>query len=84
MAQKANRLARGVQPSILDALAMADAELGQFAEAQKIAQTAVNIAAADGATNDVAAIGRRLELYKNGKPFRQTFADAGAGELPAK
>jgi protein O-mannosyl-transferase len=73
LAQRANELAGGIRPDALDALAMADAELGNFAGAKTNAQAARDFTLAFGATNDVPAINRRLALYGDGKPFRQSF-----------
>jgi tetratricopeptide (TPR) repeat protein len=73
MAAKANGLAGGNQPAMLDALAMACAELGQFTNAQQTAAYAVKLAAAYEMTNDVDIIGQRLKLYQNLQPFRQSF-----------
>ena len=82
MASKANALTGGYQPAMLDALAMAYAELGQFDDAQKAAQDAVMLAKDYNMTNDVDIIQRRLELYKNRQPFRESFTNAAAKELP--
>ena len=80
LAETANRLSGGVRPDALDALAMAQAEQGDFANATKDAQAALDLAAALGMTNDLAAIRQRLELYQNKKPFRQSF-DAASEPL---
>jgi hypothetical protein len=76
MAAKANDLTGGVQPAMLDALAMAYAETGQFTNAQQSAAYAVKLATAFEMTNDVAAIQQRLQLYQNDQPFRQSFTNA--------
>jgi tetratricopeptide (TPR) repeat protein len=73
LASKANDLTGGVQPAMLDALAMAYAELGRFSDAQQAAQDAVKLATAYDMTNDTAVIGQRLLLYQNSQPFRQSF-----------
>jgi tetratricopeptide (TPR) repeat protein len=82
MASKANALTGGFQPAMLDALAMAYAELGQFDDAQKAAEDAVMLAKDYNMTNDVDIIRQRLELYKNRRPFRESFTNAPAKELP--
>jgi tetratricopeptide (TPR) repeat protein len=82
MAVKANDLTGGVQPVMFDALAMAYAETGQFADAQRTAAYAVKLATAFEMTNDAAAIQQRLQLYQNHQPFRQSFTNAPAKELP--
>jgi tetratricopeptide (TPR) repeat protein len=73
LASKANDLTGGVQPAMLDALAMAYAELGRFGDAQQAAQDAVKLATAYDLTNDTVVIGQRLLLYQNNQPFRQSF-----------
>jgi Tfp pilus assembly protein PilF len=73
MAAKANDLSGGVQPAMLDVLAMAYAETGRFNDAQNAAQDALKLATAYDMTNDVAVIQQRLQLYQNHQPFRQSF-----------
>ena len=80
MAAKANDLTRGVEPAMLDALAMAYAEIGQFTNAQQTADYALKLAATSD-TNDVAVIKQRLQLYRDHQPFRQSFLFTNA---PAK
>ena len=81
MASKASALSSGIQPAILDTLAMAYAELGSFADAQNAAQDAFKIAQAYNMTNDVPVIEQRLQLYRNHQPFRQSFTNAPMNEL---
>jgi tetratricopeptide (TPR) repeat protein len=81
MAAKANDLTGGVQPAMLDALAMAYAETGQFTNAQQTAADALKLATAYDMTNDVTVIRQRLQLYQNNQPFRQSFLFTNA---PAK
>jgi len=76
LASKANALTGGAQPAVLDVLAMACAEQGQFDDAQKAAQNALHLTEASGMTNDAAVVQQRLQLYKNHQPFRQSFANA--------
>ena len=83
MAAKANDLTGGVQPAMIDAMAMAYAELGQFTNAQQTAAYALKLATAYDMTNDVPLIQQRLQLYQNRQPFRQSFhqrADEGTAE----
>jgi len=82
MAAKANDFTGGVQPAMLDAVAMAYAETGQFTNAQRTAAYAVKLATTFEMTNDAAAIQQRLQLYQNHQPFRQSFTNAPANELP--
>ena len=74
LASRANAIAGGDQPAVLDVLAMACAELGRFDDAQKAAQDALRLSAANGSTNDIVAVQQRLQLYQNHQPFRQSFA----------
>ncbi len=74
LASKANDLAGGAQPAMLDVLAMACAELGRFDDAQKVAQEAFRLTQANGLTNEAAIVQQRLQLYQNHQPFRQSFA----------
>jgi protein O-mannosyl-transferase len=82
MAEKANALTGGYQPAVLDVLAMAYAELGRFNDAQQAAQDALDLARRVGDTNDVPLIRKRLDLYQGNQPFRQSFTNAPARELP--
>jgi hypothetical protein len=78
MAAKANDLTGGVQPAMIDAMAMAYAENGRFKEAQDAAAYALKLATAYGMTNDVPLIQQRLQLYQNHQPFRQSFLATNA------
>jgi tetratricopeptide (TPR) repeat protein len=80
LAAKANALANGRQPNVLDVLGMACAELGKFDDAQMAAQTALDTASALNPKN-VAPIQQRLQLYKNHQPWRESF---GATNMPVK
>ncbi len=81
MADKANALTGGYQPAVLSVLAMAYAEAGRFQDAQNAAQDALHLAQDLGDTNDVPQIQRQLELYRNHRPFRQSFAQPGGEAL---
>jgi Tfp pilus assembly protein PilF len=85
LATKASALAGGDEPATLDVLAMACAELGRFDDAQKDAQEALRLTAANGVTNGIVPVEQRLQLYQNHQPFRQSFAGAfngGNAETP--
>jgi tetratricopeptide (TPR) repeat protein len=73
MAAKANDLTGGIQPVMLDAMAMAYAEIGQFTNAQQTAAYALKLAAAYDMTNDAPLIQQHLQLYQDRQPFRQSF-----------
>jgi protein O-mannosyl-transferase len=82
LASKASALTDGVQPAMLDTLAMAYAELGHFDDAQVAMQDAITLAAKYNLTNDVAAMNGRLKLYQNHQPYRVSYTNA-AVNLPA-
>ena len=84
IAQKADQLTGGVQPAMVDALAMAYAEQGRFDDAQKAGKDAVDLANYFKMTNEVPAMEQRLELYKRNQPFRQSFIETPKEPSPAK
>ncbi len=84
LAAKANDLTGGVQPAMLDALAMAYAELGRFSDAQQAAEDATNLATAYGMTNDLPIIRERLQLYQNHQAFRESFTNTPAKDPAEK
>jgi len=61
------------QPAALDALAMADAETGQFAEAVQLQEKAVKLTGANGPKEDLAVMQKRLESYQRRQPWRESF-----------
>ena len=69
---------------MLDALAMAYAETGQFTNAQQTATYALKFATAYDLTNDIPLIRQRLQLYQNHQPFRQSFLYTNATRLTGK
>jgi Flp pilus assembly protein TadD len=69
LAQRAERLSGGNNPSILGTLAAAYAEAGRFAEAVSTAQRALASASSHAQT---AALQARIALYQSGSPFRDT------------
>ena len=76
LASRACELTANNHPDALDALAAAHAENGNFKEAIKAAERAIEVARKRSAARIAAAISRRLRLYQAGRPFRQT---GGAG-----
>jgi Flp pilus assembly protein TadD len=80
LAAKANALANGRQPTVLDVLGMACAEMGKFDDAQMAAQIALDTGNALKLKN-LEPIQQRLELYKNHQPWRESF---GNTNTPAK
>ena len=71
LAEKACELTGQRDPTVLDTLAAAYAETGQFAKAIETAEKAHEIAIAAGATSMVEGIRERIGLYKAGQPYRE-------------
>lgn len=71
LAERAVALTRKEDPSTLDTLAAAYAETGQFTDAAKTAEIAVQIANAADETNLAAQIQSRLKLYQGQQPYRE-------------
>jgi protein O-mannosyl-transferase len=73
LAQKAGRITGGPNPVILQTLAAAHAENGQFEEAARVARLARQLA--DAQPNAVLAeeLQWQIELYESGAPFRETL-----------
>ncbi len=70
LAKRAAELTAHKDPAVLDTLAAAYAEVGQFDRAVETAKTAVAVAAAHYPDNIVNQIRDRLELYKRDRPYR--------------
>ena len=70
LAETANNLTPKADAEVLDTLAAAYAENGQFAQAIASASIARDLAVAAGNSHLASAIGGRLLLYRNNKPFR--------------
>ncbi len=81
LAAKANALTGGAQPLVLDALGMACAETGDFTNALDVTQKALQLATAARIKN-VEGIQQRLELYKNRRPWRESFLFTNAPVKP--
>lgn len=69
-AEKANELTSGTDPTVLDTLAAAYAEAGQFPKARSSANRALDLALAKGDDAMAGAIRNRISLYKTNTPFR--------------
>jgi len=82
LAAKAKALTGDTQPYVLDALGMACAELGHFDEAQAVAQKALEVAQADQ-LKKLEPLQRRLELYQNHQPWRESFRATNAPAVAA-
>jgi len=72
LAVKAKVLTDGTQPYVLDALGMACAETGDFTNALEETQRAIDLATA-AKMKKLEPLQRRLELYKNHQPWRESF-----------
>lgn len=71
LARRANELSSGGDPLVLRSLAAANAELGNFAEAEAIARRAVQLAQDSGAAAMVPWILPQIERYAAGQPWRE-------------
>ncbi len=71
LAQRAARLSRDGDPAIPDTLAAAYAEAGQFPEAIRAAQQALDLAKSQHNSALVDTIAARIKLYRAGAPFRE-------------
>jgi tetratricopeptide (TPR) repeat protein len=80
LAIKANDLSGHLQPMVFDALGMALAETGDFANAQTCAQNALSLAEGSPLAT-TAAMQQRLALYQLHQPWRESFRGTNA---PAK
>ena len=74
LAQKAVGQRTDDQPELLDTLAAAHAEAGQFKEAVETAEKARTVASQWGRNDLAAGIEQRLMLYKEGKPYHEAAA----------
>jgi len=71
LAERAVRLTGDREPSTLDALAAAYAEVGRFGEALRTAQRALDLARQAGNAELAVAIDVRTALYRARSPFRE-------------
>ena len=77
-ARKASALTGGTQPLVEDVLAMAQAETGQFADAQNTVSNAIQLATTAGMKPDtIAEMQKRLALYQKRLPWRESFQTGG-------
>jgi len=72
LATKANKLSGGSDPEVFDVLGMAYAARGDFANAVAGAQNALEFLSPDQ-TNEITAVGHRLELYQNHQAWEESF-----------
>lgn len=71
LAEHAQQLAGKPVLRVGDALAAAYAELGRFAEAIEVATNVVEVARAVGQEKFAKAVEARMQLYREGKPYRE-------------
>ena len=69
----ANSLAHGPDPVILDTLAMAYAEGGEFDTALQMETQAIQLTAAAGQKDDAAAMQEHARQYQKHQPWRESF-----------
>jgi len=72
LGESAKSLAPPDDPSVLDTLAAAYAENGQFAYAIPLAKRALDLAVGQGNSKMATAIRSRLVLYEAGKPYHES------------
>ncbi|HEY5234120.1 MAG TPA: tetratricopeptide repeat protein [Verrucomicrobiae bacterium] len=77
LATRANTLSDNSQPAAIDALGMACAETGDYANAQICAQKVLDLASAMQ-IKDTGPMRTRLELYQEHKPWRESFLATNA------
>jgi len=70
LARQASQSSGGANPVILHTLAAAYAQAGDFSEAIKTAESALQLAGTQGNAALAAALQREVQLYKDGQPFR--------------
>jgi tetratricopeptide (TPR) repeat protein len=76
LARQACKATDGPQPDMLDTLAAAYAEAGRFPEAVTTAERAEALAAAAGQEDFAREIRDRVQLYKQGRPYRTARPNA--------
>ena len=72
LAEEASAIGPSPSIALLDTLAAAHAEVGQFENAVRFAQQAVDVARALGDVQAAEAIGRHVTLYKRRAPLRES------------
>ncbi len=77
-AERAAQLTQYQNAAILDTLAAAYAAAGRYNQATKTAQAALELPSASAAGDLASQIRQRLELYRQGKTYREPVGAAGA------
>jgi tetratricopeptide (TPR) repeat protein len=78
LAERANILTGGVQPLILDTLAMAYARSGRFSDAQQTLQQAITRLGTNAEPETAVALKDRLRLYESKQPYCEVFTNAAS------
>ena len=71
LAESANEISSSKNPEVLDTLAAAYAESGDFVKAREFANRALGLAITEKDKALTTAIRGRIQLYSEGKPFRE-------------
>jgi len=79
LAEKACQLWGRGEVDLLDTLAAAFAEAGRFPEAVATLEEAISLATSPGLEKKAEQLGRRLQGYRAGHPYRQAQTDAPQG-----
>ena len=81
IAAEAVQISQNRNPAVLDTLAAAQAEAGQFDKAVQTAQRAMSLAGLQGDKTLAAEVQTRLKSYRNDKPWRdERMGAAESGE----
>jgi tetratricopeptide (TPR) repeat protein len=72
LGQRAMKLTGGQQPTIVDTLAAAYAEAGQFPKAVETAEQALDLASGQSNAALADTLRTRLKLYQNASPYRES------------
>ena len=84
LAVRANELTGGDQPFVLDVLAMAYAEAGQFDQARETTRKAIEIASQTGDSVRTPEMEQRLMLYQSNQPYRAPASNDGLEPVRAR
>jgi Tfp pilus assembly protein PilF len=74
LSRKAVSVTNGQQPAAFDALAMSNAEAGDFGAATLVQMQAIKLAQTIGHEDDIAVMQEHLKLYAQRHPWRESFS----------
>ena len=83
LAESANEISSGKNAEVLDTLAAAYAESGDFVKAREFANRALDLAVSENDKALTAAIRGRIQLYDADKPFRDDHVSAPVARIVA-